>query len=121
MKNRTILVLDDLRTLCPIPPELGVLCRVSQHADIFVQSQYIKIDELWLDHDLSLHSLENGAQFLERLLKNHRCPPNVRLITMNPVGRTEMVASLKHAGYEYSEEEDMWVRLARQIDGYETC
>lgn len=56
------------------------------------------VTHLYLDHDLGEDS-ENGYQILEWALERGCCPPNVFLITANPVGSAKMELALLNNGY----------------------
>lgn len=57
------------------------------------------VTHLYLDHDLGDVDEPSGYDVLNMAIERNCLPPNVFLITANPVGRDRMVAALKSAGY----------------------
>ncbi len=61
------------------------------------------VTHLYMDHDLGGvtcdWSAETGYDILVWALERGVCPPNVQMVTSNPVGRDNMVAALENAGY----------------------
>ena len=60
------------------------------------------VTHLYMDHDLGEDDGEcrNGYEVLTWALDNGHCPPKVYLVTMNPVGKRNMVDALEAYGYE---------------------
>jgi len=86
-------------------------CRECSYADVLIRNGnlvvYImkslfdsdkEIHELFMDYDLGDES-PNGKAILLTLLEQNICPKRVQLITMNPVGETNMENTLKDFGY----------------------
>lgn len=58
------------------------------------------VTHLYMDHDLGDENEANGYEVLCWAIAHDHCPPNVMLVTSNPVGRDNMAAALVSAGYE---------------------
>jgi len=62
----------------------------------------LPVTHLYLDHDLGEDdsaAFRNGYELLSWALENDLCPSNVMLVTMNPVGRRNMIFALTAHGY----------------------
>ena len=57
------------------------------------------VTHLYLDHDLGDVDEPTGYDVLVWAIEADYLPPNVFLVTANPVGRDRMVAALENAGY----------------------
>lgn len=57
------------------------------------------VTHLYMDHDLGDESAETGYDVLTWALEHGVCPPNVQMVTSNPVGRDKMGQALEAHGY----------------------
>lgn len=57
------------------------------------------VTHLYLDHDLGDVDEPTGYDVLVWAIEADYLPPNVMLVTANPVGRSRMEAALENAGY----------------------
>ena len=84
------LLIDDQRNL-----GANIIARTVEAG--FIILRRLKIERLYLDHDLG--ERKTGLDVL-RMAKNNCClPPNIQLVTMNPVGRNNMADFLLSIGY----------------------
>lgn len=84
------LLIDDERSL-----GVDVIARNAEAGKAMLVAQLW--DGLVLDHDLGPG--ESGYDVLTWALEHGFCPPQVHLVTANPVGRKRMQAALEAAGY----------------------
>ena len=72
------------------------------------------VTHLYMDHDLGDVDEPTGYDVLVWALERGTCPPNVQMVTANPVGRDNMVAALENAGYT---KDGVWYRQGIITDG----
>lgn len=85
------LLIDDLREI-----DADVVARTGEEGLEVLRTQ--PVTHLYMDHDLGLFCMD-GYQVIAQALKEGICPPNVFMVTSNPVGRQNMVAALEENGY----------------------
>ena len=88
------LLIDDLRAL-----EMDQIARTGEAGLRALRSS--PVTHLYMDHDLG-DDTTDGYRVLMQALEEGICPPNVFLVTSNPVGRQNMVAALENHGYQRS-------------------
>ena len=86
------LLIDDIRTF-----EMDHIARTPSDGRKALLT--FPVTHLYLDHDLGDVDLPTGYDVLVWALMRGCVPPNVQLVTSNPVGRDRMIAALENAGY----------------------
>lgn len=87
------LLIDDLRNT---PTDF--IARTAEAGKISLKSLHPVLTHVVFDHDLGEE--ETGYDVMMWALNNSVMPPNVQLVTSNPVGRDNMIAALLNAGYK---------------------
>ena len=85
------LLIDDLRDI-----DVDVIARNGKAGLVILD--LIRVDVLYLDHDLGPDSI-SGYTVAMKALDLDIMPPTVILVTSNPVGRDNIIAGLKQFGY----------------------
>lgn len=91
--NKLHVLIDDTRNL-----NADIIVRNGEAGLMVLQAFRSKVEVVYLDHDLGLGSI-SGYEVLCRALFLDVLPNKVQLVTSNPVGRVNMYAALKQAGY----------------------
>ncbi|MHA2402130.1 MAG: cyclic-phosphate processing receiver domain-containing protein [Candidatus Kariarchaeaceae archaeon] len=86
------LLIDDIREY-----EMDHIARTPRDGQKALLS--FPVTHLYLDHDLGDPDLPTGYDVLVWALMRDCAPPNIQLVTSNPVGRDRMAAALENAGY----------------------
>lgn len=89
--NEFHLLIDDLRQM-----EMEHTARTASDGRKALLS--FPVTHLWMDHDLG-ETEDNGYKVLTWALERGCCPPNVTMVTSNPVGRRNMEQALEAHGY----------------------
>ena len=87
------LLIDDLRNT---PSDF--IARTPESGKISLERLHPVLTHVIFDHDLGEE--ETGYDVMVWALNNGVMPPNVQLVTNNPVGRDNMIAALLNAGYK---------------------
>lgn len=85
------LLIDDLREI-----DADVIARTGEEGLAALRTQ--PVTHLYMDHDLGQEHTD-GYRVIAQALEEGICPPNVMMVTSNPVGRQNMVAALEANGY----------------------
>ena len=86
------LLIDDFRTMT----EVDHTARTARDGQEFLKKNYVT--HLYIDHDLG--GLITGYDIINWALYVDLCPPNVMILSDNPVGRDNIVRALVNHGYE---------------------
>jgi hypothetical protein len=95
------LLIDDVRDY-----EVDIIAR---NARAGKSCLFMDVTHLYLDHDLGDVDEPTGYDVLVWAIESEYLPPNVFLVTANPVGRSRMEAALLNAGYR---KDGHWYRKA---------
>lgn len=103
--NEFHLLIDDVREL-----NMDLTARTSAEGKKALAEN--PVTHLYMDHDLGEFDGEfrNGYEVLLWALENGHCPPNVFLVTSNPVGRQNMALAL--VSYDYTQNGNWFRRTA---------
>jgi hypothetical protein len=91
------LLIDDLRE----PEGMDDIARTSTDACLALMQHEGVLTHLYLDHDLG-EPEATGYTILNWAIKRNLLPPNVYLVTANPVGRDNMARALESEGYTFT-------------------
>lgn len=85
-------LIDDIRDL-----NADIICRTPDGAKLTLQGLALVKYTLGIDHDLS--SKETGYDILRWAIDERLLPDNIQLVTMNPIGKKNMIYLLFDNGY----------------------
>ncbi len=106
------LIIDDQR-------ELGcdVIARTPEAARALLTCAGFNFECVILDHDLG--TKETGLDVLRYGIESETLPNRVQLCSSNPVGRQNMAAELKAAGYTSTDGGTNWYKRTQDDNGQE--
>ena len=95
------LLIDDAKNL----GTMDVIARTYQEGVDALST--LPVTHLYLDHDLGED--KSGYDLINWAIENGKVPPNVQIVSMNPVGRQNIERALISAGYVNTR--TYWVKL----------
>ena len=96
MKEEIHLLIDDMRSVGE-----DVVARTPHEGKEILQN--LEVTHLYIDHDLGPdldgNEYENGYKVICWAIENGCLPPNIQIVSSNPVGRKNIEAALNQEGY----------------------
>lgn len=107
MMKELHLLIDDVRHVGE-----DVVCRTPEDGKCYLANY--RVTHLYIDHDLGPdldgNEYENGYKVVCWAIDNGCLPPNVQIVSSNPVGRKNIEAALQSAGYVQRGDRKYWVK-----------